>query len=111
MDYRQIVSIAVVAVVAILLGCKEDAKHSPSAGVQNEADIAAIHALFDQYDRTWTDGLGEEYMSLLSDDIIAMVPGAPAIVGKKAVWEGMGRVFDHNKMDFVVSVPFKSTLR
>ena len=90
--------------VTLLLGCREDAEHSPSAGTQNEADLTAIHAFFDQYARTWTDDLGEEYMSLLSDDIIAMVPSAPAIVGKEAIWKGMGPVFEHNKMDLVITV-------
>jgi len=100
----QRIAIVVVSMGALLLGCMEGAGESPSASVQNEADIAVIHAFFDRYGRTWTDGLGEEYMSLLSDDIIAMVPGAPAIVGKKAVGAGMGPVFEHNKLDFVVTV-------
>ena len=104
MDYKRIVDVAVIAVLTLLLGCNENAERPPSPGAQDEADIDAIHAFFEQYDRTWTDGLGEDYLSLLSDDIIAMVPGAPAIVGKKAVWQGMGPVFEHNKMDFVVTV-------
>jgi len=103
MEFQRIATV-LVGMAALLLGCKEDARPSPSTGEQNEADIAAIHAFFDQYARTWTDGLGEEYLSLLSDDIIAMVPEAPAIVGKDAIWRGMGQVFEHNKMDFVVSV-------
>jgi uncharacterized protein (TIGR02246 family) len=93
-----------VALTAMILSCAEDAPPSPEASAQTQADYDSIRAFFDRYASTWTDGLGDEYMALLSKDIIAMVPGAPAVVGKKAIWEGMGPVFEYNKLNFSISV-------
>lgn len=51
------------------------------------ADSGAIQSLFRQYDSTAVLGQGEQFMRLLSDDIVWMVPNEPALSGQKAVWD------------------------
>ena len=89
MRYQRMVAGLGLAAIAFFSACAENTERSPAVGPQSETDVAAIRGLFDRYDSTATDGLAEEWMSLLSDDIIWMVPNQAALVGKDAV---LGRV-------------------
>ena len=74
------------------------------AAVDVDTDIAAIRDLFERYDSTINAGLAEQWMSLLSDDIIWMEPNQPAIVGKDAVWGIVGAFFSDLDMERVTGV-------
>lgn len=64
--------------------------------MSGEAEIAAIRRLFERYDSTATAGQAEQWMSLLSDDVIWMVPNQAALVGKDAVWGRVRSFFSLN---------------
>ena len=104
MSYPWKAVIVGVAAAAWLLCCTQDTTQSPSAGAQGEADIASIHAFFEQYDRIFRTGAGEGFMSLMSNNVILMAPDRPAMVGKDAVWEGVRFLFENLDMDHAVTV-------
>jgi uncharacterized protein (TIGR02246 family) len=103
-EYQRIATGVVIALAILLAGCTEVAKLSPSADAQNEADIAAIHALFEHYDRALNDGAAEDWMSLLTNDVIHMGPDRPALVGKEMVWEHVRPLFETLDIDHLVTV-------
>lgn len=104
MRYQRILTSLGLLAVALLPACAEGTEHSPSAGPESETDIAVIRGLFQRYDSTATVGQAEEWMSLLSDDIIWMVPNQPALVGKDAVWGRVGPFFADLNMEHVGAV-------
>ncbi len=104
MKYQRMVAGIGLATIALLSACTERTERPPIAGPQSEADITAIRDLFDRYDSTVTAGLAEEWMSLLSDDIIWMVPNQAALVGKEVVGGRVGPLFSDLNMEHVSGV-------
>ncbi|MFQ6047447.1 MAG: YybH family protein [Gemmatimonadales bacterium] len=101
MGYQRMVTSLALAVAALLSGCTQRPEPSRTTGRESEADSAAIRGLFERYDSTVTAGLGEEWMSLLWEDIIWMVPNQPSLEGKEAVWGRVGPFFADLDMDIV----------
>jgi uncharacterized protein (TIGR02246 family) len=85
--------------VAFFSACANGVERSPATDPQSKVDIAAIRGLFESFDSTATAGLAEEWMSLLSDDIIWMVPNQTSLVGKEAVWGRVGPFFSDLNME------------
>ena len=92
------------AVIAFLAACAASTEDAPSTGSGSDADTAAIRDLFEQFDSTATAGQAEEWMSLLSDDILWMVPNQPTLVGRDAVWERVGPFFADWKMHHLCTI-------
>jgi ketosteroid isomerase-like protein len=104
MRYQRVVSGLGLAAFALLSACAQGTERSPGADPRSEADIAAIRGLFERYDSTVSGGLAEEWMSLLSDDIVWMVPDQDALVGKDAVWGRVESLFSDLTMEHVTGV-------
>ncbi len=104
MRCQRIVTGVGLAAIAFLAACAKSTEETPSTGTDREADIAAIRSLIAQKDSTVTAGQAEQFMSLLSDDIIWMAPNHPALVGRDAVWEALGPRFPDLNMDHVGTV-------
>ncbi len=93
-----------VFLLCFTFGCRQGEEVTEEPVVDVEADIAAIRGLFEQFDSTATAGLAEEWMSLLSDDVIWMVPNQAALVGKDAVLGRVGPFFSNLNMEHVTGV-------
>ena len=74
------------------------------ADTRSEADIAAIRNVLHGYDSTTTAGLADQWMSLLSDDIVWMVPEQASLAGRDAVWGRIEALFSALNMEHVSSV-------
>ena len=59
-----------------------------------EADIAAIKEGGNQYVVTMNTGDLEHWLSLHTDDIVKMGPGAPSVIGQEQLREKMEPLFD-----------------
>ena len=68
-----------------------------SALAQTEDDIAAINEVYNQATLACGTGDVELYLSLFTEDVVAMAPGGPAVIGKaelRPIMEGLFGLFD-----------------
>ena len=69
-----------------------------AAGLSEE-DVAAIHELFQRYDDAINAGDAESWMTLLTDDVLWMVPNQATLVSKEAVRTRVQPFFDQLDME------------
>ena len=69
-----------------------------------EADVQAIHELFQRYDETTNAGDEEGWMALLTDDIAWMVPEQAELGGKDAVRTRVDVFFDGFDMESITTL-------
>ena len=81
-----------------LAGCTRGLKSTSTSDAQEQADQDAIRQLFQQFDSTATAGQENEWMSLLTDDVLWMVPEQSSLVGKQAVHGRVAPFFAELKM-------------
>ena len=84
-----------------LAGCTRDLKSTSTSEGQEQADQDAIRHVFEQFDSTATAGQEDEWMSLLTDDVLWMVPEQSSLVGKQAVHGRVAPFFADLKMRHV----------
>lgn len=95
---------AVIVVAVFFAACSESVNSSQGLDARGESDVAAIHALFTHYDQTLKEGKLEEFMSLLTDDVIMIGPDRPPLVGKEMVWQHVRPLFETLEIDHRVGV-------
>lgn len=74
------------------------------AGLLSEEDVTAIQDLFQRFDDTANTGDAENWMTLLADDVLWMVPNQAMLVGKEAVRTRVQPFFEQLDMEHTNTV-------
>jgi len=74
---------ALILLALLMMGC-QPAVDQPEPSVPAE-DIAAIQAIFENYQNTLNNGDAVGFANLHTEDAIRMPPNTPALVGKEAI--------------------------
>jgi hypothetical protein len=94
---HQFFCVSVILLLSFIYGCQQ---HSEK--VDLEADIAAIHALYDQYCDRANAGDLEGWLSLWLDNAIRMEPDAPTIFGKENIRTRFKIPFEQFKTEIAI---------
>jgi hypothetical protein len=95
------VLLAALALALASAACQPPAQE---AGPLSEADVAAIHESFQRYDEAVTAGDAESWMTLLTDDVLWMVPNQATLVSKEAVRTRVQPFFDQLDMEHTTTL-------
>lgn len=77
---------------------------TPVAAGLSEKDVAAIRDLFQRFDDTANAGDAQGWMTLLSDDVLWMVPNQAVLVSKEAVHTRVQPFFDQLDMEHTTTL-------
>ncbi|UCG88223.1 MAG: SgcJ/EcaC family oxidoreductase [Gemmatimonadota bacterium] len=93
--------LAVLALALASVACQPPAQET--AGLSEE-DVVAIQDLFQRFDDTTNTGDAENWMTLLADDVLWMVPNQEMLVSKEAVRTRVQPFFDQLDMEHTTTL-------
>ncbi len=104
-----LILIGVVCLAFILLPCCAPAPEQQAEPVgeeapTTEADVEAIHGVLQRFDDTTNAGDAENWLTLITDDVLWMVPNQSTLTGKEAVRGRVQPFFDELDMEHVTTV-------
>ena len=74
-----------ILVFAMAIMALQSADSSRIVATSSEADKAAVSEALEQYVEKWNASVLNAIMVLMADDVVALPPGNPAIIGKEAL--------------------------
>lgn len=85
---KQLAALCAATIAVVLAACNPQPPVNQASG-NLDADLAAIRNTEVQMNRDWAAHDVDKIMAHYTDDAILVVSGAPAVVGKAAIQEGM----------------------
>jgi uncharacterized protein (TIGR02246 family) len=101
---QSVLALGVVLVALTLLSCAQQTMPVAEETASTEADVDAIRDFYQRYDATVTAGDREDWMELLANDIVWMVPEQEALVGEDAVRTRVDPMFNDLDMGHITSL-------
>ena len=86
---------AILFLALAIMTC-QSADSSRTVVTSSEADKAAVSEALEQYVEKWNAEDLDGIMALMADDVVALPPGYPAIIGKKALRSDNEQFFSKN---------------
>lgn len=104
MRCQRLYTVLTLLAIVSLTGCTQKPESTSASAQQDQAEVEAIRHVFEQFDSTANAGQAEEWMSLLTEDVIWMIPNQTSLVGKQAVRGRVEPFFANLNMHHVTNV-------